>query len=942
MDSNNKEMTDISNTRLLTLLNDIKSSLSNVDLKLHNIYTQENLTTIHEKMQECLNQADIMAKKLEIHNDKYPNVDSYVEIERIYTEIKGILSDKDTLVERDISEISDIAKARVKIAMSKLFDCYNDLSYSFHSASRETSFDCALEIGVILFCKNVRIMEDLIEKICSNNIDKSIISGDKHYKSMENGFEWLFCHNDINRNKSVKHIDIRDRNRYLDYVKYQIMVASKYVDNSPKSSIDIDKYYLYIEKVFDERPFDKNPSDEKTNNGETKSFTKTELIKKFKAEVTELIKKFFLVYELLTNYRDLLFLEEEIRKGLKDKDTDNESTAPAITQNIVDLSSVAVRVLLDRFVSFVKINDLNFGNSTFNRSWFNYSELSNSNYSGSNFKHARIENAKVRGSDISTCNLSLADGGFTDFSYSNFNYSNLTGMNLIGATLNNCEFQHALFRDTNVDSYFEGIKKILDVKNSKDERVTNLINIWDAKHDGIKSLNQIINTYKDDIETPDFNKLDSECMPISILKYEDKKNAKDTINQEAVKLVKFLLEKHIPAELLSNAKERMSLPGIENEVQYLGKVFFDTANLTEISAKNTQFSGVDFCHLQMERASFENSDMSNTEMYYTMARYASFTKCNINKLESFETDFYSCNFSRSIANNIMMINCNLMNTNWDKAILIGATIADFSRFVEPAINESLENHINFRIDDCFTFVDSSYCKGNEEVDAEDFNVKQDVVNDISNYQIKFETIHTNKYRQSSYALSDTTFTYVLADNSAFLNIVADRSTFNHSSLKKALLANCRFYLSDFIETDFRYSNLTLCCMGQSCFKHANMTNAIIRYVDFSNSNMSNALLNLSEINHVLFDNSDLQEMNISGAIIKNCAFINCNIRGMIFSGAEFKNCVFYGIRFKDVIGIHTTKFTNCFIRYCTYDLGNNNICSGKLDPGEFFIKRGSE
>lgn len=922
MDSNNKEMTDLGSTRLLTLLNDIKSSLSNVDLKLHNIYTTENLTSIHNRMKEYLDKAKEMSDGLKIHQKNYPNDEKYNKINKIYKEIEEILNGA------EICQISGYKKACFHKELTKLFDCYNELEYSFHSASREVSF----EIGVILFCKNVRIMEDLIDKICRNNIDKSIISGDKHYKSMEDGFEWLFCHNDINSNKAVKHIDIRDRNRYLDYIKYQIMVSSKYVDHSPKSSIDIDKYYSYIEKVFDEKPFD----DEKRKD------TKTNLIKTFKADVTKLIGEFFSVYELLTNYRDLLFLEEEIRKGLKDNDTEKEGVAPRITKSIIDLSSVAVRVLLDRFVSFVKINDLNFGNSTFNRSWFNYSELSNSNYAGSNFKHARIENAKVKGSDISTCNLSLADGGYTDFSYSNFNYSNLTGMNLIGATLNNCEFQHALFRDTNVDSYYEGVKKILDVTNNDFDRITNLINIWSTKHNGQQSLNNIIITYRDSIDAEDFKELESEILPISILKYTDKKKAKDTINRESINLVKYLLEEHIPAELLKHAKERMNWPGIEDEVQYLGKVFFDTADLTEISAKNTQFSGVDFCHLQMERASFENSDMSNTEMYYSIARNASFTQCNINSLKCFESDFYSCNLSSAIANDIMFINCNLRNTNWDKAILIGATIADFSQFVEPAINESLENHFNLRIDECFTFAKGAYNEGDGELDPEDFNVKQDIINDISNYHLIIETIRTNKYQQSSYALSDATFTSVLADNSAFLNIMADRSTFNYSSLKNALLANCRFYLSDFIETDFRYSNITLCCMGQSCFKHANMTNAKVRYVDFSNSNMSNVLINLSELNHVLFDNSDLHEMNVSGAIIKNCAFVNCNIRGMIFSGAQFINCVFYGIKFKDIIGVHTAKFKNCFIRYCTYDLGNNSSCSGKLEPGVFFNKKRSK
>lgn len=920
MSTNNKEVTDLGNIRLLALLYDIKSSLSSVDLKLHNIYTVENLTSIHERMENYLSVADDKVSKLGIHNDNHPNHEKYVKIDAVYEKIEKILDDE------EIHEKSERKKASINKEITKLFELYNSLEYSFHSASRETSpynetKDSLRNIGVILFCKNVRIMEDLINKICSNNIDKSIIRGDKHFDSMRYGFDWLFCHNEINRSNSVLHIDIRDRNRYLDYIKYQIMVASKYVDHSPKSSVDIDKYYLYIEKAFDKKDFD----------------TKTQLIDNFKTDVTDLIQDFFSVYELLKNYRDLLFSEEEIRKGLKDKAKNDEEQTPAITKNIIDLSSVAVRVLLDRFVSFVKINDLNFGNSTFNRSWFNYSELSNSNYAGSNFKRARIENAKMKRSDISTCNLSLADGGFTDFSYSNFNYSNLTGMNLIGATLNNCEFQNAIFRDLNADTYYEGVKTILGVENTEDEQLVSLVNVWGATHNGKKSLVNIIKKYRDGFEE-DFGELNADHVPISILYYNDKKKLKASIDKDTINLMKFLLGKHIPAELLDIARERILWSGIEEEVAHLGKVFFDTANLTEISAKSTQFSGVDFCHLPMERASFENSDMSNTEMYYTKAQYSSFIQCNINQMHSFESDFASCNFSNAIANDVQMINCNLMSTNWNKAILIGSIIADFSQYVNPTINESIAGYINFRIEDCFDFPQASFHPENKS-DPEDYDVVQDVVNDVPNYQLIRETAQDNKNWQKVCSLSDTTFTSALADDIVLLNIMADRSTFNYSSLKNALFANCRFYLSDFIEADLRYSNLTMCCMGQSCFRRTNMTNAKVRYVDFSNGNMSGALFNLSELNHVLFDNSDLQEANVSGAVIKNCAFINCNITGMIFSGAKFINCVFYGIKFDNIVGIHTATFKNCFIRYCTYVPGNKTVYADQLDPGVFFKKK---
>lgn len=877
------------------MIEEISKNTSSIDLKIHNRYTEEDWERTQEKLKKYIDAAERKYENLKLNSNVYPNLEEYKQICQLIKNIRKRLKGRKKIVGKN--------RLYCESRFTELLNLYGGLTYSFQTASREVinSRDnevSADKIGMILLCKNVRIMEDLINKICSNNIDKSIIGGDKHFDSMRYGFEWLFCHNDISRSDSYKRIDIRDRNRFLDYIKYQIMVTGQYIEHAPESSTDIDWYYLNIEKAFDRESFEE----------------KTKKIKNFKDQVTQLIDEFFYVYELLIKYRDALFREEEIRKELGKNEEFGDSIGNNITVDIINLSSVAVRVLLDRFVSFVKINDLNFGNSTFNRSWFNYSELSSSNYAGSNFKYARIENAKVKNCDISTCNLSRADGGHTDFSYSNFNYSNLTGINLIEATVNYCEFQNAIFRDANIDSYQDAVKKCWgdDLREESEREANRLINLWNSLGDGTEPLKEIISAYK----KMEFSDLESdETIPWAVLKYDIADEERRTITKGIRNLIKQYFGKRISAKLLSLVKLHFSWeePAARDErIKEFGKVLLDTANLSNISAKCTQMSGSDLCHITMKNSTFEDADLSGTVMHYTNALYASFIKGNLNNLDCFESNFYSANFSNVIMNNALFLDCNLNSTNWNKAIIINSIFADFSNYVDYIIKDQPIEKISLQFDDCFDFnkLDEKY---------------QRVIVDTPTYQsYKYTSIVSDDsddptYWQTDCSINNATFTDVLADNTVFLDIKADRSSFNNSSLKNALLANCKMYLSDFIGVDFRYAYLILCCMGQSNFENANITGAKICNVDFSNCNMASTLLNLSKLNHVLFDNSDLHAMNLSGAQIRNSAFVNCNFNGTIMSGAKFKNCIFSHINFHNLVGVHSADFENCYIHYCISD-----------------------
>lgn len=898
-------------------LQNIVNSLNNVDRRGHRHYTQKELVEVHKDLEKLLEDA----KK---YYDELLNGESSKRNSVIYENISELLNKIDN-IELEILQARKKGQKGIQRLYNRknkflddLFKAYCSLRYDFDSAYADminhdninfVRNDTNDNMKTILLCKNVRIMEDIINKICTNNIDKSIINGEKLFESMQYGFEWLFCHNNVlgnESNKKYKRVDIRDKNRFLDFIKYQIMISGNFIENSPKTSFEIDEHDQLIRKTFEKKQFK----------------IKLDIIENFKSSVIDLIKQFFDVYKVLILYRDTIFIEEEIRKSIENSYTNSEDLChdigrPKPNNEIVILSLIALRVLIDRFVSFVKINDLNFGNSTFNRSWFNYSELSNSNYAGSNFKYSRLENAKVENCDLSTCNLSCADGSGSDFSNSNFNYSNMTGIDLINASINDCQFKNTIFRDADLDSYKLPIEMLIDkVKEDIDKedkvRVSRLLSVW-KKDDGLSSqklIMSICNLYENlslpNVVIPDEGRL----LVFDSADYLDLfKEISNATNQ----LLENNLSSVISSELLDRIRELVNYESedirTEREEQH-GKILFCSANLTRVSAQRARMSNMDFSHSNMEFASFDDSDISESKMFYTKASNILFIRANMNNCRCFETNFESSNFSNSILNKARFINCNLNNTNWNKAILNGAVFIDASLLVDGCINSTHED---------ISLYLSKYQSFNNQIkpgfpsvikDKFAFNDKQNSF-EVSNWQ-------------KNCCMNDSNLMYALADNSKFMNISADRCTFNFAAFKNSLFANCSMHLSDFNNTDFRYSDIVFCSLGQSSFKNTNLTNTSIKCVEFSEANLSGALFNSAELDHVIFDGADLSYINFTNAIIKNSVFTSCNVSNMLLHGARFENCIFENINLNSIIGYHSCTFIN------TYDASNSEIKDNEL------------
>lgn len=330
---------------------------------------------------------------------------------------------------------------------------------------------------IIRLGKLVRFIESVINRICDNNIDKSVLSGDLYNQSIKAGFQLLYT-----KSTPRQSLDIRDEKRYLDYLKYQIITSKRFKD-LPFDNEEVEGAFSLVEnqfaglsygadtntkglveKILRKRSnFSQHLPEREAHVGSDviqKESIQKDFICKYKEGMDALIKEFFEYYDDLIGYRDALirsyqYSNNKQKNKAKAKATNEDENEVVSLEElkILDYAEICKRVLIDRFTSFVKIDKLNLGNSTLDKGWFNYSELTGGNFTHSSLRFVRMENATCRECDFSTCSFILADASNSDFSKSNFSYSDLTGMDLTECNFANAQMDAVVLRDPNLDDY---------------------------------------------------------------------------------------------------------------------------------------------------------------------------------------------------------------------------------------------------------------------------------------------------------------------------------------------------------------------------------------------------------------------------------------------------------------------------------------------------------
>lgn len=776
---------------------------------------------------------------------------------------------------------------------------------------------------IINFGKTVRLIEMIIMRICDNNIDKSIMTGSLVVDSMESGFKWLYAKKS-GLDETI--LDIRDENRFLDFLKYQLLREQHY-KNIPFNNLSFEKDFAKLRETFSQIFFGVQGGNETED-----SVTQKNIIKHYKDNMRDLISEFFDGYRCLIGYRDALVHRSSViatkqqdttdpqkgkhlKKHKKEKNKDGDITPQQV--KILSYAVVLKRALIDRFTSFVKINDLNLGNSTLSKGWFNYSELSESNFTHSSFRFARLENAIMRKCDLSTCNFVCADASNTDFSESNFSYSNMTGMDLSECILNKSQMDSVLFRDERLDSY-KGLTDLFDcIPKSKKPPIIDTTYEMPSDEKKIADLRKgssiadIIRTKAKGCRS----NISDDIAPFSIKSLLDtvihifptQSNAGTSINELEVdaireffdyrfhskindEIVRWLDEARTEEEKEDQTKKRM-------RESWRGKVFFPVARLVSATINDVSLKETDFSHIDMSNASFRDSDLSGADMYYTRANSTTFFHTNLNQLDAFRVDFTRASFHQANMIEAVFSDCTLQGCNFKEAILIDAKFINSTAFSHgKSVVASM----------CLPIKD----KGQKVPAGSIYTIMESVREDLDG------ATGENILQQNCV---DCEFDKAIANNIALVNCNMQRSNFHETSMRDCLLFNLNLRRCDFSKAYMSNCMAVGVSFYQANIKEARLTMASIFAADFVGANLSEANLTSASLERVIFEETNLNKANLSSAAFKNCTFSYCSFDKTILANAKFENVVFDDIDFSTAIGLQQAIFVRCIF---THDRGN--------------------
>ena len=847
------------------------------------------------------------------------------------------------------------------ISKSDLKDIFINDAKEFHQKYREYE----IELGKI-----VRLLENMIGKISDNNIDKSIMNSEYKIDSIKNGFLWLYGQDptkgttDEQSGSRANTIDVREAKRFLDYVKYRI-ITHRTFDKRPFNNQEVETIFRRVSMAFDEKSFSE----------------KKALIQNYKEDMRNIIEQFFTGYRYLVGYRDALVHltrygdEEELEKD-DSKKSNAHNTCKKEAQKkklwakyeknydmdiciVINYAKILKRVLLDRFVSFVRTDDLSLGNSIMDKSWFNYSELSESNFTHSTFRYSCLEHAIFRHCDLSTCSFIMADASNTDFSRSNFNYSDLTGMELDEANLNKAQLTAVILRDPRIDSYpgmeylirngakspniseeqrkkfkaldeqqgkrlewEDGFKGKLDKGEGGDKKqayaeacskLRKGMAIRDIapsllKNDGaIKGLAEKFDQYK-------------QIPGVTILRYDTQTrqtildDAYDAIHKHIINYLSYHQYSKIDRALFESFDELRTAEAevrtekgnsckVARESEW-GKVYFRVANLRHASVNDVVMTATDFSHINMEQASFQNSDLSDADMYYTNAEGVMFSQTNLGNIDAYCSNFTEANFSKAILLNANFVECTLNSANFKEALMLKSIFIGAGAGKEEVKSQddkaSQVQKPKFFLSKLLK--DKQYNRDGEELSTM-------LMRDVEETKGLKEIGSLAEASDGTCMSSD--FSNALANDSIFMHMNLMRGRFDGANMSSALLLNDVFFYASMKNTELSNALIYGCSFHQANCSNLILQRAVLFGCEFSNANLQETTFNAALVTRCTFEQTNLSKVNLTRSQVSNCAFVKCNFSGVNLAGTKFKNVIFIDYSFEDAIGLDEAQFEKC-------------------------------
>ena len=825
-----------------------------------------------------------------------------------------------------------------------------------------------IELGKI-----VRLLENMIGRISDNNIDKSIMNNEYRNESLKNGFMWLFAQyadapratsDGKQRYNKANLIDVRDAKRFLDHIKYQIITDATF-ERRPFNNSEVEGVFDRVVMAFENRGF--------SSSKENGAAGKRDLISKYKRDTGKIINEFFDGYKAVVGYRDaMIHLTRFDNK--KDKPGDNKQRTRGSRKDndivaVLNYAIVLKRVLLDRFMSFVRTDDLSLGNSIMDKGWFNYSELSDSNFTHSSFKYICMENAIVRNCDLSTCSFVLADASNTDFSESNFSYSDLTGMDLTDAKLNGAQMNSVILRDQRIDSYDKGLTDLIkaitdtDIKDIKKGSAIDVLRR--RKHKDISANNTNRIEWKNNIFNATSEKNEEKYNDLNALnrdEFEKLRNAEglrslaaNVLRQFEGELVNLDSQGKVDVNILlydeskkftgssvlnesydylmgalrvdsTNSREGdYGSSMLEEYINYrkyskIDKDLFDNFDTYRIAeeklatpedgvaykvSRESGYGKIYFRVAVMESASVNDVSMPNTDFSFVNMRSASFRDSDLSGSDMYNTDARNAMFAKTNLASLDAYKANFDETNFTAANLIGANFVDCSL-----------NSVNFKK---ALMLNSIFVKSREACKAEEEEGNGENIPIYLLRILRTKNLTRGGREGAQRLMADIENAKMVSEITNFdkeSRVSCFDSDFSEAIANRIIILNLNMLRSKYIKADMTSAFIYNSVMIYSDMTEANLSNAIVMGCAFHQADCYKIDLQKAIIYACEFTNANLSESTINAAIVSRCNFDQTNLNKVNFTRSKVNNCSFVNCSFKG-INLAGTKFSNCI--FCDID-----------------------
>ncbi len=737
--------------------------------------------------------------------------------------------------------------------------------------------------------KNLNLIEKVIYKLCYGSIDSSITEGEAEIESVKQAMTWMF----------VDCVDC-DRPSYQDVARVKMILSKKDIlesvgeVNDKKEKISGDSLKRRCIEHLNRKV---------TNNHIQKATGGVKAMNAYKTVIRNTLNDMFDVLSNLLNFSQYLAVVEEtaypnIMPNSTFQTLEELKTRPNM-QKILALAEGVKTVLIEYFVSFVKIKEISLPHSYLSFAQFNHSTITNGNFMSSEIENANMEFASARDCDFSMCSMDNISASHADFTRCNFNYSSMIGADLSNAVLNETALnsitllddrilQPDLYSDRGGDadfqiSYADAENEIKELFNKFTHNVS--LKDPDLRIDIVSRLGKHYkgeNGLSQTLEVP----LNKEQYDFKyIIKHNDYGCVLDKLNRE----VNNVLEKYDKwcDSRFPHPKclEWASKDSIRNSVTV------NSANLDSASIKDAVMPDCVFSTIKIKNASFQNTDLNSSTYFYTNAIGAFFGESNMAQAKAGYSDFNNATFNKANLINSQFINCRLSETNFSNANLIDSVIMDTSG--ELFYNKVLEDYID----------NEGLCV--IKIQESDIDAKKTEF--IGNAAIACAD------------MQDSDFSYSLANNISIVGMNIDRSIFSGANLKRSFIYNCLSRWTDYSEANISYALIIGNAFGHSSLCNANLTSARIFACDFSDCDMRNVNLINARVDNTIFSNCDLEQTNFSNTLFVNCLFQNLNLNNANFTNCVFMNCMIESVSLENERNLITAIFDRCcFVDKDTY------------------------